>query len=86
MRAVFSKQFDKSFSKLPKKVQIKAIERVGIFINNPFEGILNNHSLAGEWSGCRSINITGDIRAVYKLESKNLAKFVEIGSHSKLYS
>jgi mRNA interferase YafQ len=85
MQVFASKKFKKSFAKLPKKTKVKAIERFKTFKANPMEPILNNHSLSGEWMGHRSIDITGDIRAVYKLEAKNIARFVEIGSHSKLY-
>jgi len=85
MRYGTSKQFNKQFSKLPKSVKIKAIERLGIFILEPFDQILNNHPLKGRWQGSRSINITSDIRAVYELVKKDFAYFVAIGSHSELY-
>jgi len=45
---------------------------------------LNNHSLSGEWRGYRSIDITGDIRAVYRIENE-INLFVAIGSHNQLY-
>lgn len=46
--------------------------------------LLNNHPLYGKWEGCWSINVTGDIRAIYKTEGF-IAIFLEIGSHGQLY-
>ena len=85
MRYSTSKKFDKQFSKLSKSVKEKAIARLQIFIQDPFETVLNNHPLNGKFSACRSINITADIRAVYKTIEKDLVYFVAIGSHSELY-
>jgi len=47
--------------------------------------ILNNHALTGQWAGYRSINITGDYRAVYRLAEEDIAYFVALDTHSKLY-
>jgi len=62
-----------------------AIVRLKIFIEDPFEPILSNHPLKGGLSDCRSINITADIRAIYKVVQKDIAYFIAIGSHSILY-
>ena len=86
MKYITSKQFEKSFLKLSKKTKDKAIKQLQIFINNPIDIRLNNHILSGGWSEYRSINITGDIRAIYKPVDKDLVRFIAIGSHSELYS
>lgn len=85
MEYLTSKQFDKNFAKLSKKVKEKTIIQLTIFINDPVDFRLNNHSLNGKWRHYRSINITADIRAVYKLEDRKIARFVDIGSHTDLY-
>lgn len=85
MQYFLSKNFLKQFKKLPTTIKNRAIERLNIFVVDPADSKLNNHSLAGHWSGHRSINITGDIRAVYKMESRDTAKFVAVGSHTELY-
>ncbi len=85
MRYLSSKKFDKQFSKLPKGLKLKVVERVTIFTKDPFASILNNHQLNGVWANCRSINITADIRAVYEMVEEDLAYFVAIGSHAELY-
>ena len=85
MQYFLSKQFEKSFSKLPKKVKSKAIEQLTIFAVDHMDARLNNHSLTGKWSDHRSINITGNVRAIYTEANENIVRFVDIGSHPKLY-
>ncbi|MFH1233736.1 MAG: hypothetical protein V1649_03770 [Patescibacteria group bacterium] len=45
----------------------------------------NLYRIYQQKKGRRSINITGDIRAVYEQISKDKVLFVIIASHSKLY-
>jgi addiction module RelE/StbE family toxin len=85
MQYFLSKVFEKQFKKLSKKVKDKATEQLNLFLTDPMSPSLNNHSLGGEWADHRSINITGDIRAVYIMENENVVRFVAIGSHSELY-
>ena len=86
MKIKFHKYFEKKYQKLPQKIKSKVKERLNIFLQDPFATILNNHALTGNYSGYRSVNVTGDIRMIYKLENDSLAVFVTIGSHSELYS
>lgn len=85
MKIIFRKEFFKSFHKLDSKIQEVFNDRSELFKNNPFDIMLNNHQLRGKWSGHRSINITGDYRAIYKELDNNIVAFVAIGSHSQLY-
>jgi addiction module RelE/StbE family toxin len=80
----FSVKFKKNLKKLDSKI-IKAFKsRFLIFQENEFAIILNNHSLKGEYIDCKSINITGDYRLVYK-KIDNLYILIDIGTHSQLY-
>ncbi len=81
-----SQQFVKAFSKLSNKEKMKFSERISIFSTDKNNPILNNHKLHGEYSGCRSINITGDIRLVYKDLSNDDILLYRIGTHSELYT
>jgi addiction module RelE/StbE family toxin len=85
MQYYLAKDFIKKFKKLPQKTKNKLIEQLSIFIVDSLDVRLSNHALRGEWLGYRSITITGNIRALYKIEDKNVARFVTIGSHSQLY-
>ncbi len=85
MRVHYHRRFDKHFCKLPLKIQQKTIEKIALFIDNPFSPLLNNHALSGRQEGMRSISITGDFRAIYDPVSASDALFVDIGTHSQLY-
>ncbi len=81
-------QFHKNFIKQYKKLRIirKQIdERLTLFKSNPFESILHNHGLVGKYKGCRSINITGDFRAIFEIVDKHTMRFIDIDTHNNLY-
>lgn len=84
MTITFHKDFTKRFKVLPRRIQKKFNERLILFEQDQMDIILNNHLLKGKYLGCRSINITGDIRAVYE-PIKNGIISVTIDSHSNLY-
>ena len=88
MRVVFHKYFNKSYKKCPIDIQNKFKKKLKIFLENPNNSNLKNHSLVGEWSNFRSINITGDYRALYHFLDleKNLVEFFIIDTHSNLYN
>ena len=84
MNIYLHKNFDRGFKKLTKAQKNKFRERRNLFLKDEFNPILNNHSLVGKYTGYRSINVTGDLRAVFKREDDQ-AIFVKIDSHSNLY-
>ena len=86
MAITYSRVFKKMFKKRDAWVQDKFAERLLLFTQNRNHLLLNNHPLDGIWAGCRSINITGDFRAVYEELGNDCFEFVAIGTHSELYS
>ncbi|MCK4386685.1 MAG: hypothetical protein KAV41_01205 [Candidatus Pacebacteria bacterium] len=86
MKILLHKKFDKKFKKLNEGEKRKFIERRNLFLKNQFDSILNNHSLHGPLKGFRSINITGDLRAVFQEIGKDVFLFVKIDTHNNLYS
>ena len=46
---------------------------------------LNHHKLTGELAGFHSINVGGDLRALYREYEDNTVVFEKIGTHSQLY-
>lgn len=85
MRTNFTKSFLKQYQKLLKKTQVQFTERLKLFVADQNNTLLKVHSLMGEYRGCSSFNVTGDIRAVFKIQNGNIALFIAIGSHSELY-
>lgn len=84
MRILYHKNFLKNFKKLPPQTKEKFKQRQLLFEKDEFDPILNNHALKGRWFGYRSINVTGDMRAVFKKDNKTVI-FAAIDLHSKLY-
>lgn len=84
MKVQFHNNFKKQYKKL-RAIHKKIDERLILFARNPFDPILNNHSLGGKYKPYRSINITGDYRALYKLLGNDIAYFVIVDTHSNLY-
>ncbi len=85
MKIDLHRDFKKDLDKLPQKQKEQFFERLSIFSEDPFSPILNNHQLHGKLIGRHSINITGDIRAVYEKTGEDKVLFLSIASHSKLY-
>jgi len=84
MTIFLHKNFRKSYRKLTNSQKKKFKERRNLFIKDEFNPILGNHPLRGKYQGYRSVNVTGDLRAVYKREGE-LVIFVAIDTHSNLY-
>lgn len=85
MKVIFSKQFLKNLYKAPLPIQEAFGERLEIFIKNPFQSCLRNHPLKGKFSLYRSMNVTGDWRAIFRFLGKDEIFFVALGTHSELY-
>jgi len=80
-----TKKFDKQYAKLTEKNKKFFKIRMAVFKPDPFDARLRNHALKGKYLGYRSIDITGDIRALYYIKDNAVIIFAFIGSHSQLY-
>ena len=85
-RVDFLKRFEKDLKKSPKKIQIAFRSRLEIYLTDRFNPVLNNHTLTGKFEGHRSINVTGDWRAIFReLDGGEIVYFDLLGTHSRLY-
>ena len=84
MKISYTKTFIKQAKKLSPEQRTRLQERIGIFSENPLHPILRNHALKGRYKEYRSIDVSGDIRALY-LQAENEAIFEVVGTHSQLY-
>ena len=81
----YSKKFKKQYSKFSPKIREQFKTRQRLWINDPYNIQLHLHMLTGEFAGLYSMNITGDIRALYEKNDDNYVIFGFIGTHSQLY-
>ena len=84
MQVIYQKRFQKKFLVLSEKLKQRFYERLDLFMRDKFDEALNNHSVDTAYPGCRSINITGDYRAIFR-EEENSVTFITIGTHPQLY-
>ena len=86
MKISYSKKFLKKFQKSPRKIKLAFKKRLTLFVENEYHPSLNNHALLGEYESYRSINITGNWRAIFqKLKNDEIVFFIMLGTHSELY-
>lgn len=77
--------FKKQYRKLPRKFQEQFDERLRLFLSNPTDPRLRLHPLKGSYAGYWSMNVNGDLRALYIQRGDSLIIFALIGTHSQLY-
>jgi len=80
-----TKSFDKQYAKLEAKIKNQFKNKLELFRVNPFDVTLRNHALKGKYLGYRSIDISGDVRALYTVKGDIVTIFAFIGTHSQLY-
>ena len=84
MTVEFTKNFIKQSKKLSPKLRVQVFQRIKLFTKEPLNPLLRDHQLKGKYKRYRSIDITGDFRALYFLEIDK-AIFDIVGTHSQLY-
>lgn len=86
MEIIYPKRFLRRLDNQPVKIQGKFRNRVILFKKDKYNPLLNNHVLAGEHRARRSINISGDVRAIFEeSEDGETVVFISVGTHSQLY-
>ena len=78
----YGKSFEKLFKKLPKKIQLKALEKEKTFRKNAFHPSLRLHKLSGNLEGLWSISVDIKNRIVFSIEENGDVLFISIGTHA----
>lgn len=78
-------KFKKQYKKLPKKIQDQFDEKIKLFAADQTLPVLKVHPLKGNFAGYWSMNVNGDIRALYVMDGDTIVIFALIGTHSQLY-
>lgn len=84
MQIKYKKKFIKMYAQSSIKAQRTFDRRLRLFKKDPYAPMLKNHNLKGQYKGLKSINITGDFRAIFE-ELDHLIIFLLLDSHSNLY-
>ena len=67
--------FKRQYKKLSKKLQQTFDDRFLLWLEEPTNSKLMAHPLKGEFKGYWSINITGDLRALYYFQGEEIVVF-----------
>jgi mRNA-degrading endonuclease YafQ of YafQ-DinJ toxin-antitoxin module len=81
-RIKISSRYKKSFRVLDPKIQEKAIEKINIFRENPFDSRLKTHKLHGKDRDCWAFWIDYKFRIKFIFLSDNEVLFLDIGPHN----
>ncbi|MEK7599096.1 MAG: type II toxin-antitoxin system mRNA interferase toxin, RelE/StbE family [Patescibacteria group bacterium] len=76
-----SSKFKRSYKKLPKIVQNKAIEKERIFRADPFNNILKTHKLHGKYKNYWTFTVVGQYRIMFFFIDSDRVDFINIGNH-----
>lgn len=87
MKVDFTKNFLRQFKKLSPKDRQRFLERLEWFKIDPYDQRLRLHRLRGSKNNLYSIDVTGDLRALFQFDKKADPQvlFELIGTHSQLY-
>ena len=80
-----SRTFAKQYQKLPPKQRQQFDARLRLWLVDPAHPTLRVHPLKGSFQGYWSMNVSGDLRAIYYYEGERVVIFALIGTHSQLY-
>lgn len=85
MTIQYTQKFKKQYRKLPRPFQKQFDDRLRLLLTDPSNPQLRIHPLVGSYAGYWSLNVNGDIRALYLVRDNELLIFALIGTHSQLY-
>jgi len=85
MRSINDRVFERQYKKLPLALQDKMWERLGLLTVDERNPLLNDHKLHHPYDGYSSINVTGDIRLVYKKLDAETFYLRAVGTHHQLF-
>lgn len=78
-------KFKKQYQKLSPKLQQQFDDRLQLFLIDATDPRLRVHPLKGTYAGYWSLNVSGDLRALYLAQGDSIIIFALIGTHSELY-
>ena len=60
-------------------------EKLGMFVENPFDPRLKTHKLSGSLEGLWSFAVAHDCRVIFRFLSEAQVLLIDIGKHDEVY-
>ena len=83
-RVEFAPLFTRQRKTAPLAIKQAFRDALELFAEDPNHPALRNHTLTGKYQDFRSIDVTGDWRALYRKEPERII-FAALGTHETLY-
>lgn len=84
MKLVYHPRFKKELRNFSPDVRVQFYERGSLLLDDRSHPMIKCHALHGKYKGFLSINITGDVRAIFYITQDEYV-FVRFGTHHQLY-
>ena len=76
-----SEGFVKKWSKLNPKTKNETVEKIDIFLKDPYSPALKTHKLTGKLKDYWSFSLSYRLRIMFKFAKNNIVEFIDIGGH-----
>lgn len=77
----YSRDFRKKVKQYPASDKRRIIERINLFLQNPFDPRLQTHKLKGKLQNNWSFSLGYHDRIMFRFRGKDEAEFIDIGTH-----
>ena len=88
MRVSFSSNFKKAYKKrirFDADKQIKILESISLFMEDPYHAKLRTHKLTGQLKELWSFSVEYDLRIIFYFVNDNEVILEDIGNHNEVY-
>ncbi len=88
IKVTFSSSFRRVYKKRLRnnaELQLKFIECLILFLNDPYHAKLHTHKLSGKLKDLWSFTVEYDIRVVFHFLSEHEVLLEDIGTHDEVY-
>lgn len=85
MKIRYSSKFKNQYAKLSEKLPAQFDSRLALFLIDSSYPQLRVHPLTGKYAGYCSLNVNGDLRALYLGQGDVIIIFNLIDTHNQLY-
>ncbi len=88
MEIKYTGRFKNQYHKADKQIKPAFAQTLELFLEDPEHPALRNHALTEKYTGYRSIDVTGDWRALFKETHSGEQKIITfhmLGTHPQLY-
>jgi len=81
MDIYYTSKFEKSFKRLPKDIQVLAVQREKIFRENMYDARLRTHKLQWKLQKYFSFSVDYSYRIIFEVMEDNSILFINIWGH-----